>query len=107
MPLPKTLPTVVIVGRPNVGKSTLFNRITGKRRSIVGGSFEVQATGGDSETPTMTPDDWKRVKALLADAAYPSRRRGYTDALALILDRAAADSATTQAAAAHLDSLAE
>jgi len=45
-------PSVVLVGRPNVGKSTLFNRITGTRRSIVA------PIAGTTRDTVMAPAVW-------------------------------------------------
>ena len=54
-------PTVVLVGRPNVGKSTLFNRITGTRRSIVA------PVAGTTRDVIAAPAVWKNRSFTLVD----------------------------------------
>ena len=55
------LPAVVLVGRPNVGKSTLFNRITGSRRAIV------TAIAGTTRDVIQQPADWQGAAFTLID----------------------------------------
>jgi GTP-binding protein len=90
------LPLVAIVGRPNVGKSTLFNRLTKTRRSIVGDEpgitrdriygeyewagrrFRVVDTGG------IVPDDPELIPAAIFDQARVALDEA--DALVMVVD---------------------
>jgi GTP-binding protein len=91
-----SLPLVAIVGRPNVGKSTLFNRLTKSRRSIVGdepgitrdriyGEFEwagrhfrLVDTGG------IVPDDPELIPTEIFNQAKVALEEA--DALVLVVD---------------------
>jgi GTP-binding protein len=91
-----TLPLVAIVGRPNVGKSTLFNRLTQSRRSIVGDEpgitrdriygeyewagreFRLVDTGG------MVPDDAELIPTEIYAQAQVALEEA--DALVLVVD---------------------
>src|SRR5204862_3657784 len=86
------LPLVAIIGRPNVGKSTLFNRLIGERRSIVGDEPGITRDRiyGESEwngllfaivdTGGIVPDDEAVIRANIFRQAYVA----ITDASALV-----------------------
>jgi GTPase len=57
----KPLPNVVLAGRPNVGKSTLFNRITGTRRAIV------TPFAGTTRDVIEQPAEWQGAQFTLVD----------------------------------------
>src|SRR5438105_5759720 len=59
--MPRKTPSVVLVGRPNVGKSTLFNRITGSRRAIVA------PIAGTTRDALARPVVWRNVGFQLFD----------------------------------------
>ena len=59
--MPRKLPSVVLVGRPNVGKSTLFNRIIGSRRAIVA------PIAGTTRDSLAVPTSWQGMSFQLAD----------------------------------------
>jgi GTP-binding protein len=90
------LPLVAIVGRPNVGKSTLFNRLTGSRRSIVGdepgitrdriyGEYEWAGRGFRLvDTGGMVRDDRELIPTEIYNQAKVALEEA--DALVLVVD---------------------
>jgi GTP-binding protein len=86
-------PVFAIVGRPNVGKSTLFNRLTGSRRSIVGDEpgitrdriyGEVHWTGKTArlvDTGGIVPDD----EALIPAEIYRQAKVALDEAEAVVM----------------------
>lgn len=67
----RTLPRVAIIGRPNVGKSTLFNALLGRRRSIT------HADPGVTRDPVEATCRLGERKVLLVDTG------GYTEGAGL------------------------
>lgn len=80
----KNLPKIAIVGRPNVGKSSLFNRIIGARRAIV------ESASGTTRDRLYAEINWNGKKFTIIDTGgfEALRRNDITDLILKQLDRA-------------------
>jgi GTP-binding protein len=89
----RDLPLIAVCGRPNVGKSTLFNRLTGSRRSIVGDEpgitrdriyGEIEWMGQAArivDTGGVVPDD----EALIPAEIFRQAKVGLEEADAIVM----------------------
>ena len=106
-----SLPVIAIVGRPNVGKSTLFNRIAGSRIAIVSDTpgttrdrvsvdaewldrrFMLIDTAGIEDVPSAELQLWDEVRTQTERAIYTA------DAVIMLVDSAAGVTASDYDAA--------
>ncbi len=91
-----SLPLIAVCGRPNVGKSTLFNRLTGSRRSIVGDEpgitrdriyGEIEWMGRDArivDTGGVVPDDEALIPSEIFRQAQVALEEA--DAIVMVVD---------------------
>jgi GTP-binding protein len=92
----RELPLIAVCGRPNVGKSTLFNRLTGSRRSIVGDEpgitrdriyGEIEWMGRDArivDTGGVIPDDEALIPSEIFRQAQVALEEA--DAIVMVVD---------------------